>query len=82
MNHISHTKEQARRFLIQHALNEICENSDFSKFYRSVFCVIAKYGLQLEAKEGELFSGDEWSNPACREILIKRVEQFLIKYIN
>lgn len=81
MNHTNHTKEQAREFLVQNALSEINENTDFSKFSRNVFCIMAKYGLQLEAKEEELLSGDEWSNPACREILIKRVGQFLIKHI-
>jgi len=81
MKNIIHTKEQAQQFLIQHALNEINENTVFSKFSRRVFCVFAKYGLQLKAKEEEFFSGDEWSSPSHREILVKRVEQFLIKHI-
>ena len=75
------TKEQARHFLKTHALNEICEITDFSKFYTSAFCMVAKYGLQQEAEEEDLLSGDEWSNPMCREILIKKVEKFLNKYI-
>ena len=77
MNNTHHTKEQAREFLIQHALNEIREVTDFNRFHTDVFCVIANYGFQMEAKEDELFSGDEWSNPACKDVLIKRVEQFL-----
>jgi hypothetical protein len=76
-----HTKEQAREFLKQEALNEINDISDFSRFYTSVYCVIAKYGFQLEAKEEELLFGDEWSNPACRDVLTKRVEEFLSKHI-
>lgn len=75
------TNEEARQFLIQHALNEIRYTPDFTKFERCVFCVFAKYGLILKAKEEDFFSEDEWSNPASREILIKRVEQFLIKHI-
>ena len=81
MKNLIHTKEQARAFLIQEALNEINEVIDFSKFYTRVFCVFAKYGLLLDAKEEDFLSGVEWSNPACREILIKRVKQFLIKNI-
>jgi hypothetical protein len=35
----------------------------------------------MKAKEEELLSGDEWSNPACRKNLIKWMEQFLKYYI-
>ena len=81
MKNVNHTKEQAREFLIQEALNEINENSDFANLNRDVFCVLAKYGLNLKAKEEIFFSGDEWSNPAYRGVLVKRVEQFLKKNI-
>ena len=81
MKDVIHTKEQARQFLIQHALNEIIEVTDFSKFHSKVFCVFAKYGLNLEAKAENILSGDEWSNSTCREILISRVEQFLTTHI-
>ncbi len=76
-----HTKEQARAFLVQNALNEIIEISDSSKFYTKVFCVFAKYGLLLDARGEDFFSGDEWSSPSHREVLIKKVEQLLIKQI-
>ena len=81
MNIISHTSEQARQFLKQQALNEIYDISDFSSFYRRTYYIVAKFGLKLKAKEDELFSGDEWRNPALRDVLIKRVEQFLNKHI-
>ena len=81
MKNVIQTKEQAREFLVQNALDEINENTNFSKFYTKVFCVFAKYGLLLEAKEESFLSGDEWSNPVRREYLIKRVEQFLKKHI-
>ena len=81
MNSTPHTKEQARDFLKQEALNEIREILDFTSFHTGVFCVIAKYGLQLEAKEEELLTGDEWSNPTCKDSLVKRVELFLDKHI-
>ena len=81
MNIINHTSEQARQFLKQQALNEIYDNFDFTNFYRRTFYIVAKYGLQLKAKEDELFSGDEWRDPTRRDVLIKRMEQFLNKYI-
>lgn len=81
MSITNHTKEQAREFLKQEALNEIREILDFTHFYRRVFYVFAKYGLQLEAKEEEFFSGDEWSYSDCRDELIEKVTQFLNKHI-
>jgi len=75
------TKEQAREFLKQDALKEINKKSDFTGFHDRVFCVVAKYGFQLKAKEEGLLSGDEWSNPACKDILMERVKQFLDKHI-
>jgi len=81
MCRINHTKEQARESLIWDALREISELSDFTRFHTRVFCVIAKYGLQLEAKEEGLLSGAEWSNLTSKDIMMKRVEQFLDKHI-
>ena len=81
MNNTIHTKEEAREFLKQEALKEIIGISDFTKFHNRVFCVIANYGFQLEAKEERLLSGVEWSDPACKDMLIKRVEQFLDKHL-
>ena len=81
MNYISHTNEQARRFLKQQTFNEIYDISDFSNFYRRTYHIVAKCDLQLKAKEEEIFSGDEWRNPARGNALVKRVEQFLNKHI-
>ena len=81
MNNTNHTKEQAREFLKQEALKEICEVTDFTRFHTRVFCVIAKYGFQLEAKEEGLLTGGEWSNPECKDVLVKRVKLFLDKRI-
>ena len=77
----NHTKEQARMFLKQEALNEIREIADFTCFYRRVFYVIAKYGLQLEAKEEGLLSGNDWSDSASKNLLMEKVEQFFDKHI-
>jgi len=81
MSSKNHTIQQAREFLKQEALKEISEISDFTLFKTRVFCVIAKYGLQLDAKREEIFSGDEWSKPDSIKILIKKIEQFLDRHI-
>ena len=75
------TKEQARRSLVEHALNEICADSNFLKFQSRVYCVFAKYGLLMKAKEEDFLSGDEWSNLSQKDNLVKRVEQFLVEHI-
>ena len=72
--------EQARNLLVQLALDEICSD-DFGNFYRHVYYVIAKLGLQRKAAEEDLFSKEDWSNPQCKEYLIKELEEFLIRHI-
>ena len=81
MSNFHHTVEQAREFLRQEALKEINNCSDFTRFQGRVFCVIAKYGMQLEAKKEGLLSGDEWSNPAYKDILMEKVIHFFDKHI-
>ena len=81
MNKTNLTNEEARELLKQEALKEIRSVSDFIKFHGQVFCVIAKYGFQLKAKEKNLLSGHEWSNPAFKDILLEKVEHFLDKNI-
>jgi len=71
----------ARKFLKQEALKEISEVSDFTRLQARVFCVVAKYGLQLTAKEEGLLSGDEWRDPTSRDMLMEKVEQFFDKHI-
>jgi hypothetical protein len=81
MNSCKFTKDQAREFLKQEALNEIKGCKDFTKLQDQTFCVVAKYGLQLEAKMEGLLSGEEWSDPNCLDLLVKKVELFFDKLI-
>ena len=71
----------ARKMLIQDALGEFNNKKDFQDFRRSAFCAIAKFGLQLDAKQEDLFNPEEWSNLDKKEDLIKKVEKFLVKHI-
>ena len=75
------TKEQAREFLKQEALKEIKDCKDFTKLQGRAFCVVAKYGLQLEAKKEGLLTGDEWIDPNCVGLLVKKIELFFDKHI-
>ncbi len=71
----------ARKMLIQDALDEFINKKGFRDFSRSAFCAIAKFGLQLDAKQENLFNSEEWSNPECKDELIKKVKKFLVKHI-
>ena len=81
MNKDNNKIEQARDLLIQLALDEICSEVNFSDFYRHAYYVIAKMGLQLKAKEEQLFTGKEWSNFQYKDVLIKKLKIFLIRHI-
>ena len=73
--------EQARRELIQQALDEISETTDFNDFYSNTYCVLAKLWLHTKAEKVNLFKTGNWHNPECRDELIEKVKAFLIKYI-
>ncbi len=75
------SKEQAREFLKKEALKEVNNVSDFTRFQTRVFCVIAKYGMQLEAKKEGLLTGDEWIDPDCVGLLVKKIELFFDTHI-
>ncbi len=72
---------QARKMLIQDAMDEFIHKKDLRDFSRSAFCAIAKFGLQLDAKREDLFNSEEWSNLECKDELIKKVRKFLVKYL-
>ena len=81
MNNTHYTKEQARAFLKQEVMKEISKGPDFTRFHTRAFCVVAKYGLQLEAKKEGLLSGDEWNDPPSKNILLNRIERFFDTHI-
>ena len=81
MNVENNKVEQARNLLVQMALDEICSEEIFSDFDRHAYYVIAKMGLQLKAKEEQLFTGKEWSNPRSKDYLIKKLKIFSLIYL-
>ena len=73
--------KQARWSLIQQALDEVCNVPDYRNFRSNTFCVIAKFGLQLKAKEEKLFETGDWHNRECRDDLMQRSCIFLTRHI-
>ena len=63
--------KQARFSFIQHAFEEICNVPSYSDFRKNTFCVLAKFGLQLKAKEEKLFKTGDWYDPECRGELLE-----------
>ena len=54
---------------------------NYSDFYLHCYYVIAKLGLQLKAREEDLFASEKWSIPECKDGLMKEIEKFLIKHV-
>ena len=72
---------EARKMMVQDAIDEITNVQNFSDFYQQSFYQIAKFGLQLKAKEEKLFISDNWSDPRCKDELIENVMKFLTKHL-
>lgn len=72
---------QARESLVQTVLDEVRNISSYSDFKTYTFFVIAKFGHQIKAKQENLFANGDWCNPECKEALIRRVGDFLVKHI-
>ncbi len=81
MHHKSEAVKQARRELIQHTLDKICKTRDFHDLRTRTYVVLAHLWLHGKAEEENLFKLEEWSNPECRDKLIEKVREFLIKHV-
>ena len=73
--------EEAKQEFIEHIFNEVWNVPDHSSFYLNTFNIIAKLSLQNKAKEEKLFETGDWTNEGQREELIKKVKDFLLRYI-
>ncbi len=81
MNSTNPKHVEARKMLVQGAMDEIIAVPNFNNLYRRTFYVIAKLGLQPKAKEEKLFATESWANPECKEELIEIIRKFLVKHI-
>ena len=67
--------------MVQDAIDEITNIQNFNNFYQRGFYQIAKFGLQLDAREENLFASDNWYNPQCKDELIEDIRKFLVKHL-
>jgi len=77
----SEAVKQARRELIQQTLDKIYEIRDFSDLKKRTYVVLAHLWLHKRAEGENLFKAEEWSNSECRDELIKKIREFLIRHI-
>ena len=78
----SEALQQARRELIQQTLDKIRKTRDFSELKSKTYVVLAHLWLHKRAEEENLFKAEEWSNPKCRDELLKKIKEFLIRNIH
>ncbi len=72
---------EARKMMIQDAIDEITKVQNFSDFYQHSFYQIAKFGLQLDARKEKPFSSDNWLDPQCKDELIENIRKFFTKHL-
>ena len=81
MHEESEEVKQARRELIQQTLDKIVETQDFTEFKRTTYVVLAHLWLHKIAEEENLFNAEEWLKPECKDELITKIREFLIRHI-
>jgi len=72
---------EARKMMVQDAIDEITNVQNFNNFYQRSFYQIAKFGLQLKARKEKLFTSDNWSDPRYKDELIEKIREFLTKHL-
>ena len=80
MTILSKESERNRAQFIQEILDSIRNAPSYCSFYSHVFSRIAALGLQMKAKKERLFEGENWSNLENRDMLMRKIEKFIIKY--
>lgn len=66
--------EQKKKDFIIQIINELRNTPKSHNFHHTAFSTVAKFGLQLKAKQEKLFEGEDWNNPKIREDLVQKVE--------
>ncbi len=77
----SEAVKRARRELIQQILDKICKTQNFSELRTTTYVVLMHLWLHIKAEEERLFKGEEWLHPECRNVLLKKIEEFLVRHI-
>ena len=80
MTILSKDSELKRAQFTQEILESIRNAPKYCSFYSHVFSRIAALGLQRIAKIEGLFENEDWSNPENREVLMRKIEKFIVKH--
>ena len=81
MHEESEEVKQARRELIQQTLDKIVETQDFTEFKRTTYVVLAHLWLHKIAEKESLFEAEKWLHPECRDELIEKIREFLVRHL-
>ncbi len=73
--------ENRKLQLIKSALDEIRNARTIQELHLKSYNAVAKYGMQLLAREYGLFDGEEWSDYKYKAFLLERIEGFFIEKI-
>ncbi|HEC37712.1 hypothetical protein LCGC14_2277680 [marine sediment metagenome] len=80
MTVLSKDSELKRAQFTQEILDDIRNVPNYCSFYSHVFSRIAALGLQMKAKKERLFENEDWSDLENRDVLMRKIEEFIIKY--
>ncbi|MFX1364456.1 MAG: hypothetical protein ACFFCE_04880 [Promethearchaeota archaeon] len=81
MTALSDEIKEIRKEFIQQIFGRIKEAAHTMGFYRSTFHILASLWLHIIAKEEGLLNRGDYDNPETHDLLLKRIKEFLVKYI-
>ena len=80
MTILSKETELKRAQFTQEILDSIRNVPAYCSFYTHVFNRLAALGLQRKAKNEGLFEGIDWFNPMNEDILMRKIEKFIVEH--
>ncbi len=66
---------EARKMMVQAAIDEISKVQNFNNFYQRSFYQIAKFGLQLDARKEKLFASDKLKGKEYRNQIVQVISR-------
>jgi len=81
MTQTSEVIKRARRELIQQTLDKICETRDFNELKRIINVILMHLWLHKIAEQEKLFESEKWLHPECRDELIEKIREFLVRHL-
>ena len=80
MTILSKETERKRAQFTKEILDSIRNAPAYCSFYSHVFNRLAALGLQRKAKKEGLFENEDWSNLENRDMLLRKIEKFIVKH--